>query len=398
MIRRARSWLGLERNILVLLAAILLLGTGEELWGRFIPLYLQALGATAWVIALYGTLKDLLDALYAYPGGWLADRLGRRNALTLFALLAVIGYAIYALSPSSAWILVGTLFVMAWSSLTLPAVFAVIGDSLPGGKRATGFGVQSILKRIPIVIGPPLGGWLIARSGIESGVRLALVMTMALGLAAVAVVRRSYSEPDVQRSAQLPFAQIWRGLDARLKRLLVVDCLARWAEGLPKVFVILYVIDILGGTVTGYGWLVSLQMVTATVTYIPIANLADRLNRKPFVLLTFIFFALFPLMLAVSTNLAWVALAFVLAGLREVGEPARKALIVDLTLPEIRGRQVGLYYLVRGLVVFPASLVGGWLWTVEPVLPFYAAFAIGALGAALYALRGVSDMGSFRGA
>ncbi len=398
MIRRARSWLGLERNILVLLAAILLLGTGEELWGRFIPLYLQALGATAWVIALSGTLKDLLDALYAYPGGWLADRLGRRNALTLFALLAVIGYAIYALSPSSAWILVGTLFVMAWSSLTLPAVFAVIGDSLPGGKRATGFGVQSILKRIPIVIGPPLGGWLIARSGIESGVRLALVMTMALGLAAVAVVRRSYSEPDVQRSAQLPFAQIWRGLDARLKRLLVVDCLARWAEGLPKVFVILYVIDILGGTVTGYGWLVSLQMVTATVTYIPIANLADRLNRKPFVLLTFIFFALFPLMLAVSTNLAWVALAFVLAGLREVGEPARKALIVDLTLPEIRGRQVGLYYLVRGLVVFPASLVGGWLWTVEPVLPFYAAFAIGALGAALYALRGISDMGSFRGA
>src|SRR3989304_2643368 len=61
---------------LVLRGPILILGMGEELWMRFVPKYLELLGAGAWGIAVYGTLKDLLDAVYQYPGGWLADRLG----------------------------------------------------------------------------------------------------------------------------------------------------------------------------------------------------------------------------------------------------------------------------------------------------------------------------------
>lgn len=152
---RFRRWLGLERNILVMLGAILVLGMGEELWMRFIPKYLELLGAGAWVIAGYGTLKDLLDAVYQYPGGWLTDRLGRRAALVLFTVLASVGYVIYIVSPNWQGILVGTVFVASWSSLTLPAIFAIIGDSLPQTQRAIGFGVQSILKRIPIILAPP---------------------------------------------------------------------------------------------------------------------------------------------------------------------------------------------------------------------------------------------------
>ncbi|MEW5987683.1 MAG: MFS transporter, partial [Chloroflexota bacterium] len=86
-----RSSLGLERNVMVMLAALLVLGMGEELWVRFVPKYLELLGAGATAVALYGTLKDLLDALYQYPGGWLADHLGRRAALILFTLLATAG-------------------------------------------------------------------------------------------------------------------------------------------------------------------------------------------------------------------------------------------------------------------------------------------------------------------
>lgn len=64
-----RDWLGLKRNILVLLGVILLLSTGEELWSKFLPKYLEVLSAGVWIIAFYGTLRDFLDALYQYPGG-----------------------------------------------------------------------------------------------------------------------------------------------------------------------------------------------------------------------------------------------------------------------------------------------------------------------------------------
>ena len=103
-------------------------------------------------------------------------------------------------------------------------------------------------------------------------------------------------------------------------------------------------------------------------------------------LLTFALFALFPLVLVTAVSFGWVLLAFIIAGLREIGEPARKALIVDLARHDARGRSVGTYYIVRGLVVFPASILGGWLWTVNIQLPFFVAFGAGVAGFAYYAL------------
>lgn len=32
-------------------------------------------------MGLFGAFRNLLDSLYQYPGGWLADRVGRRRAL-----------------------------------------------------------------------------------------------------------------------------------------------------------------------------------------------------------------------------------------------------------------------------------------------------------------------------
>jgi MFS family permease len=390
-LHRVRSWLGLERNIVVMLLTFLLVGMGEELWVRFIPKYLELLGAGAWVVAWYGTLRDLLDALYAYPGGWLTDRLGRRAALALFALLAIAGYGVFWLAPSWPWILGGTVLVMAWSSLTLPAIFAVVGDSLSPARRATGFGVHAVLKRVPIVLAPPLGGWMIATLGLARGIRAGLAVTVLLACGGIAILWRSYAEVARPVHAAGRIRDLWREMDGGLKRLLVADCLARWAEGIPKVFLILFVIDVLGGTPAQFGWLTSVQMIAATIVYIPLAKMADRMNRKPFVLVTFGFFALFPLALAAASGPLWLAGAFIIAGLRETGEPARKALILDLAAASVRGRAVGLYYLLRGLAVFPASLVGGWLWTLDRRLPFYIAFAVGVAGFLVHAHWGPAD-------
>ncbi len=388
---RLRTSLGLERNVAVMLAAFLALGMGEELWSRFIPKYLELLGAGAWGVAVYGTLKDFLDAVYPYPGGWLADRLGRRTALVLFAVLAIGGYLIYMAAPSWGWILAGTVLVMAWSSLTLPAIFAVIGDHLPPARRAMGFGVQSVLKRVPIILAPPLGGALIASFGFAGGIRAGLLVTVLLALLGIAILRRAWVEAPLPPPVTDRLGDLWRGMDRGLKRLLAADILARWAEGIPKFFILLFFIDVLGGTAVEFGSLTSLQMLAAALVYIPIARLADRLNRKPFVLLTFAFFALFPLALATARGAFWLTAAFIVAGLRETGEPARKALIVDLAAAGARGRAVGLYYLLRGLAVFPAPLIGGWLWTVDRRLPFYVAFGVGVAGFLVHARWGPGD-------
>jgi MFS family permease len=383
-----RDWLGLKHNVIILFIVILVLGMGEELWIQFVPKYLEALGASVLIIAVYGSLKELLDAVYKYPGGWLADRMGRRRALILFALLSLFGYLIYLIAPNWHWILIGTFFVMAWSSLTSPAIFAIIGDNLPQNRRAISFGMQSILKRIPIVIAPLLGGWVMVKIGLISGVHLGLIITLFLAFLSIFIVKHYYAEKTKLRYEKESLGAIWRNMSPALKKLLFADCLARWAAGIPKVFIILYIINTLGGSEFQFGQLISIRMLTSILVYIPIAKLADRTNRKPFVLLTFTFFALFPLSLSVAPSLIWLFPAFIIAGLREIGEPARKAMIVDLSSPTYRGRAVGMYYLIRGLVVFPASLIGGLLWTIAPQITFYTAFIIGLTGAIVFALWG----------
>ncbi|HET6890427.1 MAG TPA: MFS transporter [Pyrinomonadaceae bacterium] len=97
---RLADFLSLEGNVMAASAAVFLIGLGEELWKKFLPKYLEALGATALIVGLFGTAQDFLDAIYQYPGGWIADHVGRRRTFLIFIALASAGYLIYLLSPS----------------------------------------------------------------------------------------------------------------------------------------------------------------------------------------------------------------------------------------------------------------------------------------------------------
>lgn len=378
-----REFLGLERNVVAVAVAMFLLGLGENLWKSFVPKYLQALGAPVLAIGLYGTLRDLVDGAYQYPGGWIADRWGRRRALLLFVGLASIGYVIYAVAPSWPLVLAGLFFVMAWSSMASPTLFAVVGDSLPRGRRAMGFTVQSILKRLPIVIAPALGGLAIAALGVRHGVRAALVVTLALALVTLAVVAR-VQIPLQRETAPTGIGGVWLSLPAPLKWLLLSDVFVRACEGLVDVFLVVYATSVIGVSAPRYGALIAIQMATAILVYVPASKIADRAGRKPFVIATFVCFALFPIAVVLSRSFPALAAAFVVGGLREVGEPARKALIVDFCRPEIRARSIGLYYLVRSAAIAPAAFTGGLLWKIDPAIPFFVAGGLGVAGTILF--------------
>ena len=154
------------RNVAVMSLAVFALIAGEQLWTRFLPKYLSVLGAPALALGLWGSLKDFIDASFQYPGGVLSDRLGSQRALLIFTGIAALGYLAFVLAPSWPWLFVGLVLATAWGSLASPAMFALIAESLPPGKRARGFLVQSVLRRVPVVFAPALGGLLVARSGL----------------------------------------------------------------------------------------------------------------------------------------------------------------------------------------------------------------------------------------
>jgi MFS family permease len=377
---------GARRNVAVLAASMFGLALGEELWQTYLPAYLTALGAGPVAVGLFGALTSLLDGLYQYPGGWLADRAGRRRTLLLFTATATAGYAIYALAPRWPFMFAGLICVMAWKAGAFPTTFAVIGDSLPRERRATAFAVQSTLIRVPRVIGAPLGGVAIVSLGMFAGIRLAFVTTIVLAVVVMAVQYYGFTDRRERHmaSGRTRVRTVFAEMPADLKRLLVADCLVRVGEGVAASFIVLFVLQVRGFSAADYGILYAVQQTVSILFYLPGGRLADLTGRRWMIVLTFLFFSAFPLAVrAMATYPALIA-AFIIGGLKEIGEPARKSMIVDLAPEATRASAVGVYYGIRNFLVVPAGLFGGLLWQRDPALPLEVASAVSLLGAAVF--------------
>src|SRR6266705_2070963 len=179
--QRLAEFLALRRNTSLLLVALVLAGTGEKLWLGFAPKYLQTLGASNRVIGLFDALQTLLGALYAYQGGFLTDRWGQRRSLMLFSAVSLAGYALVLAWHHWLSLVLGTFLFLAWSALSLPTTFAVVATSLQAQRHTMGIGVQSMVRRVPMMLGPLAGGWLITHFGWQQGMQYALMLCVILG-------------------------------------------------------------------------------------------------------------------------------------------------------------------------------------------------------------------------
>jgi len=181
-LRSVSEFLALRRNTSLLLVALLLAGTGEKLWLGFAPKYIETLGGSILVIGLFDALQTFLGAIYAYPGGWLTDHWGQRKSLLLFSAISIAGYILVLVWPSWLALLLGSFLFLAWSALSLPATFSVIATSLQSSRHTMGVGVQSMIRRVPMMLGPLLGGWLLTHFGWTDGVRYALALCITMSL------------------------------------------------------------------------------------------------------------------------------------------------------------------------------------------------------------------------
>jgi len=391
------DFLALKRSTVGVLAMVILILLGERMAERFLPIYLIALGGGALTIGLLNGLDNFLSAVYSFLGGYLSDRFGTKKALLFFNFAAMFGFCIVILIPAWQAVIVGAVFFLSWSAISLPATMNLITEVLPMEKRTMGVSMLALVRRIPMALGPLLGGVCIGLWGEKDGVRAAFVV--ALLLAAIATVMQQFLIEDAPKTSSKKTDEIkaeknplklLHHMNPDLKQLLVADILIRYCEQIPYAFVVVWCMKTIAHPVTAvqFGLLTTIEMVTALLVYIPVAYLADKGGKKPFVLITFIFFTLFPLALLFCQSFALLVPVFILRGLKEFGEPTRKALIMELA-PEGRKAAVfGLYYLLRDMAVTLAAFGGAFLWMISPAVNFITAFAFGLIGSIGYAIWG----------
>lgn len=360
---------------------------------------MMALGGGVLAIGLLQAMDNLLSALYSFPGGYLSDRLGIKRALVIFNLVAMTGFAIVILVPAWQAVLAGAVLFISWSAISLPATMSLIYKVLPQNKRTMGVTMHSLVRRIPMALGPVIGGIFIGVWGERDGVRLAFVA--ALVMAAVALVlQQLLIEDDRPPAKTLGNAcgltpeknplKLMRLMNPAMKGLLVTDILIRFCEQIPYAFVVVWCMKTIAEPVSAvqFGLLTGIEMATAVLIYIPVAYMADRSTKKPFVLMTFVFFTLFPLVLLYCRSLEWLIVAFIMRGLKEFGEPTRKSLIMDLSPDSCKAGMFGLYYLIRDVFVAVAALGGAFLWQLSPQTNLITAFVFGIIGTVGFAIWG----------
>jgi MFS family permease len=421
-----RQFFGLQRDVLVLSVAMFAFSLGFQMTSRYLPEYMTALGATGFVVGLFGTFGNVISAVYPYPGGAVSDRVGSRYALTLFGLLSTLGFAVWFVAPELGtvgvgpltvapwvWIFVGLVFAQAWKSFGLGATFAVVKQASAPERLAAGFASTETVRRVAFLVGPVLAAVLVsAHPEFTVGFRYVLGVAVLFGALGTVVQHRLYdASEDSFGDSFAGLAGIRRDLramPAALRPLLVADTLVRFANGMVYVFFVLVVTRVLGVglettvSVAGlsygvdlspaafFGYLLGVEMLIALLVMAPAAKVAERVGLKPVVALGFAVYGLFPVVLvnAPATATALVAV-FAFSGLRFAGLPSHKALIVGPAERGTGGRVTGTYYLLRNTLVIPSAALGGSLWEfVSPTTAFTVAAVVGLVGTGYFLLFG----------
>ena len=407
------DWFGINRATLAVLSVIGFLGLSEELWSNFLSLHLQdkaaakdATNAVFTAVKYMGLIacgKNLLEGFAYILGGRIAHKLGARIALAVSAVPMAVGFVIMLVTREPWAIAVGALLMTNWEALSVPATFDVVGSEVRKERRTIAFAVQSIQKRLPKVIGPAIGGLALGAVGYWLNLSLAIGCLVLAMVVQMALMKRMKPKTD-ERPVRL--REVLRAMPDDLKQLLRAEIFIRWGDWFARDFAVLYVVNTL---VQRWGWperdaiatsgvLLSVMATTALLTYIPTAKWIDRSQSpKPFIVLTFFLFSIFPISLVLLPRLsdsmglpvlAGFVLAYVLNGLRELGEPARKALISGGFEPAIRARAIGLYWGIRSFAFCPAPLVAAFLWSkFGPDVTFLIGGGIGLAGTAWFAIQ-----------
>jgi MFS family permease len=363
---RIIEFLALRRSTSAALIMAVLVGMGERIAERFLPLFLLSLGGGSLSVGLLNGMQNLLSALYSLPGGYISGRYGYKKALLLFNLAAMTGYVIVILANSWKTVLLGTVFFIAWSAISLPATMHLISEVLPKYKRTMAVSLHSLVRRIPMALGPIAGGILISLFGISEGIRIAFVVAFFMAATALILqqfmIRENLATPGKAPALGLTSSVL---MNPSLKNLLVSDILIRFCEQIPYAFVVIWCVKLQRITPLQFSYLTAIEMATAFLIYIPVAYWADKTAKKPFVMVTFLFFTFFPLALFFTRSFQWMVFAFILRGLKEFGEPTRKALIMDLAPEGLKAETFGIYYLIRDVLVSLAAFGGALLWDGE---------------------------------
>ncbi len=392
----------------------------------YASLYILALGGDATQVGLVNAVAPLAGLLVFPIGGYLADHASRVKLLVLSQVAAGVIGLIYVFAPSWEAIAAAGL-LMGFMAIQFPAYSALIADSLEPGERGKGIAVMNTITSSLAIFGPFVAGVAIDVYGASLGMRIlyaAMVGANFVGAAVQARLLREAPRPSRKgiHFADLPtiLRQSYAGIPAMLRRfptslraLAGVIVLSFVANAVAGPFWVVYAVEQIRLSPVDWGLILLVESAVKLFTFMPAGVLVDRWGRAASLVAALcLSLVALPLFVVATSFVAVLVIRVVAAVAFTIAIPACMALMADLVPRETRGRVMaaigqggimigstgggtggpGVGYLTT-VPIIVCSLLGGYLYSLNPAYPWLFVLVTTALSIGLAALF-VRDLGA----
>ncbi len=376
-------------NYRILIVSWVIMDIAMEMPQPYYQQYVDALGGNTFPMALgiIGFANFFAMALVALPGGFLADKYGRRWLISTMTFGMAFSYLFFAFAPSWHFVLIG----MTIQSLCLiyqPALFAMVQDSLPPERRGVGSSLIQMIHGTFNTPGPIIGGALVLAFGLLWGMRYVYLIVLILFI--VAAIWRLKLRETVKNVEPMRFRyfissypkavreslSVWKVVPRSVFWLLLVQMMTMFANALVNVKNAIYARDVLN--IPQDQWYLAYipMLIMMIIASYPIGKMVDKLGMKiplaigPFVLAG-------SLLLFINGDLIAVMISMALLGMVHLFVmSSAMSLTAALVEPQNRGKVRGCLNFLGYMLTGVGMLLGSFLYGIVPQWPFYITIAL----------------------
>ena len=388
----------LRGNLRVLAVRRIFFAISGGLTGGLSALYVKdVLGADAVILGLFSSIWSAVYLVFILIGGWIGDRYNRRNILLLGTALTMPNPIIYALAPSWHLLIFANLLGALGSALVNPAYTGILYSSVGQRERTRVIATLNTLSSFVNLIVPPLGAYLIESTGGLQEIRKMFILEFIISLAIWIYTSRTLrieraameteveSLPEALKDILVQMKAVYRlSRERKASSWLYMQLVGPFAWELVGPFWTIYAADVCRSPLFVIGLLSSVDSVARILLEVPLANISDKKGRKKTMLILrpFRYMCIVALLIGGSYGFFFVPfvplLAWALDAIGTSTGPSWSAAQTEVMPDEVQARWNALLSFVWRVTAIPASLLGGFLWNIDPRFPFVFALAVDA--------------------
>ncbi len=375
----------LRGNFLIITISWVILFSALPIPETYASLFYLHLGANEFLISIMGFAGSIAVAMVQFPGGYLADKHGRRWLIISMTFGMAVGSLFFVFAPSWQFILIGML-IQNICAMYGPALMTMVIDSLPAHNRGAGFSFQSVITTLVLLPAPLIAQYLVITFDFDLGMRIAYTI-VAAAYFSIAMLRLKLTEtlPSSVEHAKVRFSDILRQYPKAVKEsinvwhkvpksafnLFLAIILVNGLVVSCQLYFVIYATKVLDMTLGQWAIAMTVRYLTIALPAIIAGFSMDVLGRKHFLILGYLLYIPGMLMF-VYADFNLLMLGFFFFGLGNLLQlNSYQVLMGDLVPRNLRGTATGciqfFMFIAQALLVV---MVGFIYVNISPQLPF----------------------------